>query len=92
MPRQGFAAASITDVSSSTSIAQGLPSVRLYNKGTKDVFFRFTAGSGTAVTTDVILPAGALETFTKQEKEDTLSMICASGETSTVYIAQGFGE
>lgn len=69
--------------------------VRVANLGAKTAFVRFGPSDVTAAIPsgatkgDVALPAGAVEIFSTQQPY--LAAICATGETTTLYITPGEG-
>lgn len=63
---------------------------RVVNLGSSTAFIRFTTGASTAVTTDMPIPTGAVEVFNKGGA-DTVSAVCASGTTATLYFTTGEG-
>jgi len=71
---------------------QTRPQVRLYNKGAADIFIAFGGNSVTALTSDMILPAGALEVLSLDEGalQRYIAAITLSG-TATLYITTGGG-
>lgn len=78
----------------STTSSAALPAspgvVRIVNKGTADIAFRFGIGGATAVfATDTVMLAGTVELFSKG-LADTIAVITASS-TSTVYVSVGEG-
>lgn len=82
---------SATATTASASVDATAPQVRLYNAGSQKCHVRWGIGAQTAVTTDMVLAAGAIETFHKGAA-DTIAAICATGETATLYITPGVGE
>jgi hypothetical protein len=90
-PRWPAQSISVTTTSASATLNTGYGDVlRLYNAGSATIFIRVTTGAGTALTTDLAMPAGAIETFTIGGTDDTVSAITASG-SATLYINQGEG-
>lgn len=65
------------------------PVVRLYNSTTGQVFVRWGTTAQTAVTTDLCLAPGAVETFSKANAT-RLAAIMSSG-SGTLYITTGQG-
>jgi hypothetical protein len=69
----------------------GSRSVRVYNAGANTIFLEFQ-GSGVATTTEGIpMPAGGIEVFTVGQDITNVGIICATGETATVYTTVGEG-
>jgi hypothetical protein len=79
-----------TATSASATVNGYAKSVRLYNKGPNTAFVKFGVGATTATASDMPLPAGAIETFSK-DRADTIAAICAATETATVYVTSGEG-
>lgn len=69
----------------------GSQSCILQNTGTGLCFVRLTVGASTAVTTDFPLPPGTVMTVCKG-LADTLSAICPSAVTTTIYATAGEGQ
>ena len=63
-------------------------SIRVLNAGSSDVRVRWGNGAQTAVATDMRIPAGAVEVFTKANA-DTVAAICDTGSTTVEFT---FGE
>jgi hypothetical protein len=80
---------SVTAASSSITISAGAPALYVYNAGTGLAFIRWTQGASNAVATDLPLPPGTVQVFSKGP-EDTFSAICPGG-TATVYVTPGAG-
>lgn len=90
-PRWQSQSISVTTTTASATLTKPLTRVlRLYNAGSATVFVRVTEGASSAVVTDMPIPSGGIETFTKLITQDTVSAIAASG-TATLYITQGEG-
>ena len=85
----GPLAATTTSGSTNVVINKDNDSIRLYNAGPNDVCVHFDIGTTAAVTTNMRIPVGGVETFTKG-KADHIAAICATG-TATVYITTGEG-
>jgi hypothetical protein len=86
-----------TDVSStptnpSAGVWGGHTIMRIVNVGPNTAFIRFGVGAQTAVTTDMPIPSGAIEVFTKAGDADTVAAICAAAQTATVYVTCGQGQ
>ncbi len=84
-----------TSISASASTASAAvdntaPQLRIYNAGAATVFIRWGIGAQTAVTTDMAIPAGVVEVFSKGAA-DTVAAITASG-SATVYLTPGVGD
>ena len=86
-----------TNVTSSASNAQGtllpqFPVIRVHNNSNVAVHVRWGTSAQTAVTTDMSMPAGGVETFTKGEASH-IACITATAPTgtSTLNITHGFG-
>lgn len=79
------------DVNSSTNIG-GFSVMRVVNVGPNTAFIRWGVGAQTALTTDMPVLAGTVETFTKGNSTDTVAAICASGQTATIYVTCGEGQ
>lgn len=90
-----FAPGNVTSnvVASTTSATAAMDAnalvVRVYNSGSVTAFIRFGRTTATATTSDMPLPPGAVETFSKGSY-DVLAAITASG-TATVYVTSGEG-
>lgn len=82
-----------TAISASTTVLRQEPmQLRIYNAGPNDVFIRLGNGALTAVVaTDMPIPAGAVEVFTKNAA-GSVAGICAGTGTATVYLTAGEGE
>jgi len=70
--------------------------IRVHNKGPNTAFIRKgTDNTVAAATTDMPIPAGAVEVFTLMNREASpithIAGICASGETATLYFTVGAG-
>jgi hypothetical protein len=66
--------------------------VRIYNAGPNIAFIRIGVGAQTAdVTNSMPIPSGAVESFYKGQA-DTISAVCATGETAKVYFTPGEGQ
>jgi hypothetical protein len=63
---------------------------RVYNAGPSLAFIRFSTGAATALTTDMPMPAGGVETFTKGSA-DTVAAICGAAGTASLYFTNGEG-
>lgn len=81
---------SATTTSASATVSAAQRDVRIVNAGTAAVFVRFGTGTATATTSDMYMPAGAIEVFDKGTN-DKVAAITASG-TATVYIVTGEGQ
>jgi hypothetical protein len=79
-----------TAASSSVAVDTKAPSLYVYNAGTNIAFVRWTQGASTATVTDLPIPAGSLQVFSKGPA-DTFSAICSSGLTTTLYVSAGAG-
>jgi hypothetical protein len=86
----GTVSLAATAASGSTALDAYAKVVRLYNKGPNTAFIKFGIGATTATTSDMPLPSGAIETFSK-DRADTIAAICAATETATIYITVGEG-
>lgn len=78
-----------TVVTASATIDKFSNACRVYNAGPSMAFIRFSTGAASALTTDMPLPAGSVETFTKGSA-DTVAAICAAG-TASLYFTNGEG-
>ena len=81
-----------TTASASVAVATGqdkASAVRVYNAGPSGVRVRWGVGAQTAVAGDVLVPAGAVEVFSKGGA-DTIAAKCDSG-TATVEFTTGEG-
>lgn len=81
-----------TTASGSVAVATGqdkASAVRVYNAGPSAVRVRWGVGAQTAVAGDVLVPAGAVEVFTKGNA-DTFAAKCDSG-SATVEFTTGEG-
>jgi hypothetical protein len=85
------------NVTTSAANAQGsllvqYPVIRVHNNSNVPVSVRWGVGAQTAVTTDMSMPAGGVETFTKGEATH-IAAICHSAPTgtSTLNITHGDG-
>jgi hypothetical protein len=76
--------AEVTTLSASDNI------VRIYNATSAVAYVRWGTTAQTAVTTDLAIPSGAVEAFTKNNAT-RIAAILASG-TGSVYITTGNGE
>lgn len=93
-------AKALTSSSSSATLPGGEgEQIRVFNLGPNKAAVLVTLGAATAVMpTDnatangkgVVIPAGGVETFTIGNA-DTISGICASTETATIYFSRGKG-
>jgi len=92
---------SLSVTTTSASVALGMSQgpvrlqVRIYNAGGSTAFVRFgsSAGTVTAVTTDMPVPAGAIEVFTVFNTDGytiTAAAITSAG-TATLYFTAGTG-
>lgn len=81
---------SVTSSSSSVPVDTKAPCVYVYNSGASMAFVRWTQGASPATVTDLPIPAGSLQVFSKGPA-DTFSAICASSSTTTLYVAAGAG-
>ena len=59
----------------------------VYNLGPNLAFVRWGVGAQTAVVTDLPIPVGVVEVFSKGVA-DTLAAVCSSG-SATVYVTSG---
>ena len=82
-----------TAASASTTVLRQEPmQLRIYNAGPNDVFVRLGNGALTAfVATDMPIPAGAVEIFTKNAA-GSVAGICAGTGTATLDLTAGEGE
>jgi hypothetical protein len=67
----------------------GAKSIRIYNSGASTVYW-WTTGVA-EVTTGVPMPSGAIETFSLGQDVTNIGLICATGQTATVYVTVGEG-
>lgn len=65
------------------------PDLYVYNAGAGLAFIRWGVGAQTALVTDIPIPPGTVQVFSKFNA-DTVAAICASG-TATVYVITGQG-
>jgi hypothetical protein len=69
----------------------------IYNAGTGLAFCRWGQGAQTALTTDVPVPSGTVQIFTKFRSETggvatNQAVACITGVgTATIYVVTGFG-
>ena len=91
------ASISATTTSARAAILQrptGAHQLRLFNPGPSTVFWTYGDGAVTAATTDVPLPAGAIEVVTLSNPASApvthVAAITASG-TATLYVTTGQG-
>lgn len=86
------AALSIPSATGSGSQASNLSgvSVRVYNSATVTAFIKFGTSATTAATTDMPIPAGAVETFQISPAITYIAGITA-GTSGTVYATTGMG-
>lgn len=82
---------SVSATSTSVSLDGGMTSIRVYNAGPNKCFVRWGTVSQTAVATDMILVADAVEAFDKGAANN-VAAICSASETALLYITLGFGE
>ena len=73
--------------SGTAAVDPGAAQVRLHNAGSATVFVVFGA---VATTSDMPLPAGAIEVLSKPAGVTTVAAITASG-TATLYVTSGVG-
>lgn len=66
--------------------------MRIVNVGPNTAFFRCGAGAQTALTTDVAIPSGIAEIYTKGSLADTCAAITAGANTATLYFTAGSGD
>lgn len=66
--------------------------VRVVNVGPNTAFFRCGVGAQTAVTTDVAIPSGIAEIYTKGSLTDTCAAITSGANTATLYFTAGTGD
>jgi hypothetical protein len=79
--------------SASVTLEASTPQVRMYNSGPHIVFVRITNAASTAIVDeDLPIPPGIPEVITKPVGDLVISGICASGESSVLYISPGYGE
>lgn len=81
----------VVAVSTPVTLAKGLKTLRIANVGANGGWFRVGVGAGTTATAaDVFMPAGAVETFRKDETHDTIALLSVAGGTS-FHVIQGEG-
>lgn len=76
--------------SASAAMNAGVGFVMLYNAGPNLAFVRWGVGAQTAVITDMPMPVGTVQIFSKGVS-DTLAAVCASG-SATIYVTSGEGQ
>lgn len=81
---------SATSTSASVTVDEYTKAVRIYNKGPNTAFIKFGIGATTATTSDMPIPSGGIEVFSK-DRADKIAAICAATETATVYVTTGEG-
>lgn len=81
----------VTEAGQNTPVQLLASQVRIYNEGPNACRIAFDAGPRAIVDTDLIMPAGLIETLTKYGAA-TLSAKCKAGETATLHIACGAGD
>lgn len=65
---------------------------RVVNVGPNTAFFRCGVGAQTALTTDVAIPSGIIEIYTKGSLTDTCAAITSGANTATLYFTAGTGD
>lgn len=66
--------------------------VQIWNKGPSHCFIRFDPDSApTAVTTDMCIPPGTIQTLVRPNGAPYMAAICDSGDTATLYANSGMG-
>lgn len=78
-----------TVATASASLDKFSNACRVYNAGPNMAFIRFSTGATSAVVTDMPIPVGDIETFTKGSA-DTVAAICSAG-TAALYFTNGEG-
>jgi hypothetical protein len=81
-----------TAASAGGSLLPQFPVIRVHNNSNVAISLRFGVGTQTAVTTDMSMPAGGVETLTKGQATH-IAAIChaAPTGTSTLNITHGYG-
>lgn len=82
---------SVTQTAGSISLDNTCRAIRVYNAGPAVVFIRKSIGGATATTSNMPVPPGIVEVF-GTNFADSLSAVCATGQTATFYVTQGTGE
>lgn len=86
-------ALSPTTTSSSTTITAETNTFRVVNLSGVTCFVRTGTGTTTAVTTDMPVPAGNTEVFSKPASHNVVAVIAASaGTASSFFVTPGMGE
>ena len=81
----------VTDASSSVSIPENARSIALSNLGSSTVWVRVTDGASTATTSDYPVLASQQVSIAKGRPQGTLSMVCNTGDSSTLHVIVGEG-
>ena len=81
----------VTDASSSVSIPENARSLVLSNLGSSTVWVRVTDGASTATTSDYPALASQQVSIAKGRPQGTLSMVCNTGDSSTLHVIVGEG-
>ena len=80
----------VTSTATTISITSQ-PQCRVYNAGPDACRIKFSNGGTLATSSDVLLPKGLVEVFTRNG-QDWLSAITAPTETATIEIMPGSGD
>jgi hypothetical protein len=81
----------VTTTTGRVALVGDASTVRLYNAGTATAFVKFGDSSITAATTNMPIPAGAIEAFRPPGSSTHLAAITSSG-TATLYATSGEGQ
>lgn len=88
---RGFPSVTISGATTSSQVRldANSPQIYVYNAGPDLIYVRWGVNNQTAVSTDLPLPVGTLQIFTKG-KADTIAGICPSS-TASLIIVNGAG-
>jgi hypothetical protein len=85
------ASLAVTTSTGRVALAADASTVRLYNAGTATAFVKFGDVTVTAATTNMPIPAGAIEAFRPPGASTHIAAITSSG-TATLYVTSGEGQ
>lgn len=88
---RGFPSVTVsgTTASSQVRLDANSPQIYVYNSGPDLIYIRWGVNNQTAVSTDVPVPVGSIQIFTK-DRADTLAGICPNS-TATLVVVNGAG-